>query len=187
MKRLLMTGVCFGIVLLSTFALTLWLVGMPRSFYDFNLMQAITPAVQIAIAIGLAFFVNIKLSNQSKRNELLISKLEQYESSIGQLHGFAMEYMENKKSDLEPEILHALKDVSKHIDVLKKIDDHFDFKLSYAPRDMEKDFIDYKKSLTGESFKQKGVTYSTGQKNRVEKIRNRMEERIMLQKLKLYS
>ena len=186
MKLIICFAAALSVSILLAAAFTLYFLGLPSSFFDFNLMQLITPIVQVAIAVGLALFVNVKLSNKSKRSELLVSKLEDFEALIGKLHGYATEYMETKKTDLEPNILRALKDASKMVYLFKKIGKNFDFKFSYIPDEMEKDLLDYKRSLTKKSFKQK-IPYDGSQKREVDEIKRRIDERITFQKLSLYA
>jgi hypothetical protein len=184
-------AVClFGSLFISIvvgFALAFYFIGLPSSFYDFNLMQLVMPFVQIAIAIGLAIFVNVKLSNKAKRNELLVSKMEDYETVLGELHGHVVEYMETKNAHLEPKILALMTKAARTVEIFKQIDEYFDFKLTYSPIDMKKDLLLYKKRLTSEAFKQEGIQYTSKQKREVETVKHEMEKRITLQKMSLYT
>ena len=160
--------------------------GIPASFFNFNMMQIATPIIQIAIAIGLALFVNIKLSNKSKRKEIIFEEFEKYNKTIEELHRQALIYMDKKDASLESDILKNIRLASSRLRLIEDITKMTsDFALMYPIEEIEEDLLEYKRRLTGRAFKSV-EEYCKQQKMDVQKQKEVISSKLAKQKISLY-
>jgi hypothetical protein len=159
---------------------------LPVSFFQFNIIQLLTPFMQLLIAIGLALFVNIKLSNSNKRNEIIIDLIKDYSEEFSKLHAKAIKYMENKESSLEPKILLLITSTSQKLSVIEDIKKEYNMKSYYSADAMRKDHMEYKTRLTDKYFKQHDE-YPLMQKKTVMSAKNDIFKKIAKEKVSLYS
>jgi len=178
--------VCIFFITLTMFLTTTFSHKLPSSFYDINIAQVATPVIQVLLAIGLALFVNIKLSNTNKRNELLINLHDEYMKEFSQLHTKAIVYMNNNNNQLEPEILAFLTSVSNKLRIIEEIKFEYNIQNSYTSKNMREDFMEYKKRLTGQSFKQ-NIDFELLQIKAVKAAKDSISKKIAKEKMSLYS
>ncbi len=141
--------------------------------------------MQLFIAIGLALFVNIKLSNTNKRNEIMAELLSEYKSILDTLHKTAVKYMEEKKPDLETKILSLLTEANQHLKTITQIKHEYSIISKYSNEDMQSDIFTYKSRLTEKSFKQQDA-YDPMQKKAVISAYYSISQKIIEAKVELY-
>lgn len=145
---------CLLFIAISSYVVALFLSDLPEKFYDFTIAQAITPIIQIFLALGIAFFVNIKLSNSHKKNELFIELLDDYKKTFDQVQKTALKYMDAKNTVHEVKILSLLTEASQKLTVIETLKKDYNLNSSYDVTRMRSDYLEYKKRLTNDPFKQ---------------------------------
>ena len=153
---------------------------------NINIVQILTPLVQIFLALGLAYFVNIKLVRQSKSIEIIIDMLDAYQNILKEINELSIKYLKNKDDDDAKEILWKLKQASishQQFEIIYGLYPNIQF--VYNLKVMKSDLLKLKKSITDEHFRSAGE-YTAAQKNLILNCFQNITTNIYKEKQNLY-
>lgn len=154
-------------------------------FQKVNILQIVTPILNISLTIFIAYLINIKLAKHNKSNEILISLLEKYEDDIDEIHIITMKYIRDKKQNDAKDIKWLLKKMNIKIAKLGTLYEQYNISFSYPIDKMKKDILELKKSITDDPFMQENE-YTAKQKTTIIQIFEEIKTSINTEKINLY-
>ena len=154
-------------------------------FEKINILQILTPILNILLTFLLAYLINIKLSNKNKSYEILINLLEKYENVLDKIHTITMRYIANKEKNDANDIKWLLKQMSIKLSNLEELYKLYDISFIYKIENMEKELLELKQSITNDPFMQHSE-YTPAQKTNIIQNFEKIKTNINKEKINLY-
>ena len=155
-------------------------------FSNLNLIQILTPIMQLFTALLLAYYVNISIAKRNKSVDLLIDILDKYLEELSEINELTIKYIKDKDVSDANSILWKFKKLSmshQKIEMLYSL--YSNQKFVYLIEEMKEDLFELKKSITNDPFKQNN-NYTSKQKVEILKNFVKIESNIYKEKKNLY-
>lgn len=160
-------------------------------FKNVNIIQILTPIIQILLTLGIAYFINIKIFKNNKSKEFHISLLDSFLKDLSELNTLTTKYInkdkllsdEGKKE--AQEIIWNLKKYQIKIKYNSSILDENKGEKTYKSIDMTNDIRELKKLITNDPFMQKSK-YNSKQKTEIFQKFSYIESKINNMRIALY-
>lgn len=163
-------------------------------FLKVNIVQVITPILQILTLFAIAYFINIKISDKNKKVDLLIEHIDSIIKTIQRLNRETLAYFDinsstssgtDKHKEAEFNILHALKELNNKVTFLEKLANNAKLE-HYSFTDFQsKNIRILKQEITSNHFKQT-TNYPKKQQIKIENLFIELLNYYTLEKLSLY-
>lgn len=123
-----------------------------QKFFEIRLFEIIQLTVTIIIATGFSYFINRKLGNNGKINELIDESLKCLKNQINEIFHLALEYMQSPNKELENKILSLLKIAGGQINLAERLKDEKSLSALNIDSDFKLKFFSFKESITDTPF-----------------------------------
>ena len=187
-----------GLLVVVLFAYTYFIKTEPPAyeFFKFNAAQFFTPVLQSVVFIGLAYFINIKLSGKNKQNEILAEEIDEILKTLSELKVEVIEYFDVDKSitvnaekivirKQEAAILGYIKDLANKIIFLNTLYSRLKYNDLLNSVDRLIEVRKLKQAVTAKHFKQKSY-YSASEQWQIENLFRKLAEQYKTEKIALH-
>lgn len=155
-------------------------------FENITIVQIFTPVLQVILAVFIAYYIHIKIAKRNESVSILIDILDKYLILINEINEHTLDYIRDKKEEDAKAIMWKLKKASVSHKKFELIYGLFnDINFVYSIREMKKELLILKRSITDDPFKQKRE-YTAKEKTKILENFENIETNILKEKINLY-
>jgi hypothetical protein len=136
--------------------------------------------------LGVAYYVNVKLSNSRKRHEVFIELLDEYKDIMVNINSKALKYIESQDIEKATKIKKELKEANIKLTTIINLKIEYLPVSSYSHKEMRNDYQTYKLNLTNDPFGSTATKYTEVQRQRVIKAHQLIVHKITKEKIFLF-